>query len=218
MHYVVGSKTVTLVNSQDEVLGEMDIFKAHEKPFYLHRASSVWLYRKKGQITEVLLQQRSKFKPIGANWWGNGVCANVRPDESYEDCAYRRLTGELAIKNPKSKIDLRKAYKFEYKAYGNEKFSEHEMDQVFVAKFDELVNPNPDEVAQIIWINWQELQTKVGNQKNKILSAQESLTYTHEQLRKLAPPIEIKVASSKLSIAPWTAMMIMDERLQQNLA
>jgi len=213
MKYIVGSKTVTLVNSQDEVQGEMDIFKAHKSPFYLHRASSVWLFKDK----KVLLQKRSKYKPIGAQCWGNGICANVRPDESYEGCAHRRLLGELKIKDSKLKINLKKAYKFEYKAYGNERFSEHELDQVFIAEYDGQITPNPDEVSEVIWVDWQELKSKITNQREKILNAEESLKYSHKELKNLAPPIKIKINDRDIVLAPWTVIMIIDPRLQTAL-
>ncbi|MEN8253667.1 MAG: NUDIX domain-containing protein [Patescibacteria group bacterium] len=232
MKYVVGSKTVTLVNSQDDFQGEMDIFKAHEDPFHLHRASSVWLFRKKKEkrknnknFIQVLLQRRSKFKPIGAGQWGNGVCANVRPDENYEESAHRRLYGELQIpcftrasqSKQDIKIDLKPVYKFEYKAYGNEKYSEHELDQVFIGEYDGEVLPNPDEVSEVIWVDWQELLAKILEKNDQILSAQESLKHSHKQLKRLAAPIKISINNRNIIIAPWTALMIIDPKLHKAL-
>ncbi len=235
--YIVGSKEVTLVNSQDEVTGKMDIFEAHRAPCHLHRASSVWVFRaskaQSGRVTksakyEVLLQRRSEFKPIGATWWGNGICANVRPDESYVDCAVRRLEGEIGVKdselqssrdaNIQSVRDsLKPLFKFEYKAFGNDEFSEHELDQVFFMEYDASVVPNPDEVSDVVWVDWTSFKQEVKNKKTEILNAEESLGYSIEELKDKTPPVEIEIDGKKLLMAPWTLMMVskLDESLSQ---
>lgn len=209
MKYVVGSKEVTLVDANDTVLGKMDIFKAHRQPCYLHRASSVWLFRQHQGQTQVLLQQRSQYKPIGAGWWGNAVCANVRPDETYLQCAIRRLQGEIGV----TSVEIKPLFQFEYKAYGNQEFSEHEYDQVFVGKCDILPIPNPDEVSQVKWVNWQDLQNYINS--ITYVDHPQSLTMSYQELEEKAPPVTYKVKGSDetILIAPWTAMMIRDVRL-----
>lgn len=136
---------VTLVNDRDEVIGSLDKYEAHRHPAQLHRAVSVWLVNCKG---EVLFQQRSAKKIVGALWWGNTICGNVRPDENYEQCAQRRLREELGIEG----VDLQPVYTFQYDAYANEEYGEHEMDRVFVGSYDGEVRPNPDEVVDFQWV------------------------------------------------------------------
>ncbi len=216
MQYVVGSKTVTLVNSRDQVTGEMDIFDAHRQPCYLHRASSVWLFRKNetedGQErVHVLLQQRSPYKPIGAGWWGNAVCANVRPGETYQECAIRRLDGEIGVKSAL----LKPVFTFKYKAYGNQEFSEWELDQVLVGLYDGKIELNRKEVTQVRWVDWNQLLTALDD--IAYISAEESLSLSYASLEEKAPPVRVEIAQESIAIAPWTVMMIRDHRLRNQV-
>ena len=85
---------VTLVDEHDHQIGVMDKVEAHRGDGKRHRASSVFLFNKNG---ELLIQQRSKKKIVGALQWGNTCCGNVRPGESCEECALRRLREGLGI-------------------------------------------------------------------------------------------------------------------------
>ncbi|MDQ5950941.1 MAG: isopentenyl-diphosphate Delta-isomerase, partial [Patescibacteria group bacterium] len=65
---------VTLITEQDEVIGTMDKIEAHRGDGKLHRASSVFLFKKSedGEV-ELLVQQRSDKKIVGAGQWANTV-------------------------------------------------------------------------------------------------------------------------------------------------
>ena len=143
---------VILVNEKDEQIGSMDKIEAHRGKGTLHRAISVYLFNKKA---ELLIQQRSAKKIVGAGQWANTVCGNVRPSETYQQCAYRRLAEELGIESQNVKI--KPIHKFQYQVKCNEEFSENEIDQVFLGFYDGKVKPNPYEVQQKRWINWQSL-------------------------------------------------------------
>src|SRR5579859_6686265 len=153
------SQSVVLVNEHDEVIGEMDKFAAHRHPAKLHRAISVWLVNSQGQV---LLQQRSAEKIVGAGWWGNTVCGNVWPRESYEACARRRLEVELGIVKG---YELSKLFTFHYQAYANEMYGEHEIDTVFSGVYDGEVKPNPAEASAFVWIDIAELKEKFAKWK-----------------------------------------------------
>lgn len=144
---------VILVNAQDEPIGEMDKVAAHRGEGKLHRAISVFLFRKVDDQIELLLQQRSTQKIIGAGLWANTVCGNVRPGEDRQTCAQRRLKEELGIVD----VQLRPIYKFQYQVKCNAEFSEHEIDEVFVGWFDGDIEPNPAEVTDYKWVSWLEL-------------------------------------------------------------
>ena len=144
---------VILVNQQDEPIGVMDKTEAHRGMGRLHQAISVFLFRKNKTVIELLIQQRSQQKITCAGWWANTVCGNVRPDESREQCALRRLKEELGI----TKARIKPIYKFQYQAKCDKEFSENEIDQVFVGWFDGQIQPNPAEVADYQWINWPSL-------------------------------------------------------------
>lgn len=163
---------VTLVTPADVVIGQMDKLAAHRNPAQLHRAISVFLFRRNTQnnLVELLLQQRSDKKIVGALEWANTACGNVWPGENYLDCARRRLQVELGIFESKGaeSLLLQPVDKFLYQISCNELYGEHELDQVFVGKYRGEVKPNKEEVASITWMPWSDLQTIMGNlQKNE---------------------------------------------------
>ncbi len=145
---------VILVDSSDNELGCMDKIEAHRGVGKLHRAISVFLFN---DANEVLLQQRSLQKIVGAQQWANTCCGNVRPGESYRACAERRLREELGITADQLREPLQELIKFEYFAKCNEHFSEREIDQVFIATFTGKVHQNPDEVLNSAWEKWSDI-------------------------------------------------------------
>ena len=149
---------VTLVNENDEVVGTMDKIEAHRGEGRLHRAISVFLFRKntEGEV-ELLIQRRSDKKIVGAGQWANTVCGNVWQDESYEGCARRRLSYELGIDDENLKLE--DATTFRYQARCNEEFSENEIVHIFVGWFDDNFQPNLDEVAETEWILWKTIKS-----------------------------------------------------------
>ncbi len=146
--------SVQLVSEDDDVSGETDAVSAHLGEGLLHRAISVFLFRlnEEGK-PDLLLQKRSAEKIVGAQLWANSACGNVRPGESYLDCALRRLHDELGISN----VELNAISKFRYQVQCSTKFSENEMDQVFAGWFDGEVALNPDEVSEVAWVAWNDL-------------------------------------------------------------
>lgn len=145
---------VTLVDEQDAVIGSMDKIEAHRGKGTLHRAVSVFLFRQNPETheLELLVQQRSDTKIVGAGQWANTVCGNVWPEESYEACARRRLAFELGITEQTTLIDV---HTFRYQVQCNDAFSENEIDHIFVGWYDGEVKPNPDEVRAVKWMSWE---------------------------------------------------------------
>lgn len=173
---------VIVVDKWDRKLGVMDKVEAHRGRGVLHRAVSVFLFNKHG---EVLLQQRSHKKIVGALQWANTCCGNVRPNETYLQCAKRRLKEELGIE----RVKLKRVCKFEYQAFCNEKFSEHEMDTVYVGRYDAEVRPNPDEVKDYIWINWKAFVERIHSAKENdefILAPWTKILLNLEEVKNIA--------------------------------
>jgi isopentenyl-diphosphate Delta-isomerase len=219
---ITGSKEVALVNEHGEQIGAADVFAAHRYPPQLHAASSVWLWRHASsaslntapQPIEVLFQQRSQFKPIGASWWGNTVCGNDKPNESYLDCARRRLTAEMSI-DPTT-VELTPLYSFTYKTYGNDSYGEYEFDQMFAGQFtahQPTFTPNPDEVMDWAWLPITELVTWAN--KLDFPSVTQSLAASWEELKTLTPPHTFTHQGQNYTIAPWVILMLRDMRLKK---
>lgn len=146
-------KQVTLIDENDQVLGYEELYKAHEKPGLLHRASSVFLFRQNDGEVQLLLQKRSPLKIVGANQWANTICGNVKPGETYEACAHRRLLEELGLVLQNS---LEELCLFRYQVDCNEKYAENERDVIWGAWWSgETPELNPEEAAEIQWISWE---------------------------------------------------------------
>lgn len=141
---------VILVDQDDHEIGVMDKVEAHRGAGKLHRAISVFLFNKSGKL---LIQQRSSKKITCQLMWANTCCGNIRPGESYLECAHRRLREELGITG----VKLEEVTKFLYQTPCDDEFSEYEMDTVYVGTYDGEVTPNPDEVHDYKWIEFTDL-------------------------------------------------------------
>ncbi len=166
---------VILVNSDDLVIGQEEKLRAHELGL-LHRAFSVFIYRKNLNNLnnlEILLQKRNKNKYHSGGLWTNTCCSHPRPGENILKAGERRLFEEMGIKTP-----LKNIGSFIYKADFENGLVEHEFDHVLVAEFqpplcpsisssglslppgerrDPEINPNPEEVEEIQWIDLEKL-------------------------------------------------------------
>jgi isopentenyl-diphosphate Delta-isomerase len=136
---------VILVDKLDRVIGQADKIEAHRGVGQLHRAISVFLFDGRGRL---LTQQRSLEKITAPGKWANTCCGNVRPGESYEECAHRRLQKELGIKG----VGLKSIGKFQYQVEFSNGFAENEIDVVFAGVYSGVVKPNPIEVKNYDWV------------------------------------------------------------------
>src|SRR5262245_12192070 len=108
---MTATEYVILVNQHDEVVGQAEKMAAHQHNL-LHRAFSVFIFRRVLGEIEVLLQQRAFKKYHSGGLWTNTCCSHPRPDESVVQAAERRLKEELGIEAPLQIIE-----KFHYEAH-----------------------------------------------------------------------------------------------------
>lgn len=128
---------VILVNENDEPIGTLEKIEAH-KNGDLHRAVSVFIFNKKG---EILLQKRAAAKYHGAGLWTNTCCTHPRPGESSLECAHRRLKEEMGFDT-----ELEERFSFIYKAEVENGLIENEYDHVFLGIYEGEISMNPNEV------------------------------------------------------------------------
>ena len=143
---------VVLVNEADQQIGLMEKLEAHQKGL-LHRAFSVFLFNKKG---EMLLRKRANTKYHSPNLWTNAVCSHPRNGESYKNGAMRRLNEELGIST-----EIEEKFHFIYKADVGQNLWEHELDYVFVGIYEGIFNLNPNEVSETRYISLVDLQKEI---------------------------------------------------------
>ncbi|XP_048324532.1 isopentenyl-diphosphate Delta-isomerase I [Ziziphus jujuba] len=159
-----------LVDENDQVVGHETKYNCHlwekiESGGMLHRAFSVFLFNSK---YELLLQQRSATKVTFPLVWTNTCCSHPLYRESeliYEDAlgvrnaAQRKLLDELGIPAEDVPVDqFTPLGRILYKAPSDGKWGEHELDYLLFIVRDVNVHPNPDEVADIKYVNREQLK------------------------------------------------------------
>jgi len=144
-----------LVDSSDKSIGYLSKLEAHQGTGTLHRAFSVFLFNKKGQL---LLQQRSREKLLWPLFWANSCCSHPRSGESPEKAVHRRLREELGVSSRVSFL-----FKFEYKAAFKDIGTEHELCWVWAGKIEEKnLSFNPSEIEAIRFVFPEELDSELA--------------------------------------------------------
>jgi len=152
------TEKVILVDSNDVDIGLMEKMQAHEQA-QLHRAFSVFLLN---DNNEVLLQQRALSKYHCAGMWTNTCCSHPREGETLQKAVDRRLLEEMGIS---CKTDW--SYSFIYKADVGNGLVEHELDHVFLGRFNEQPQPNTEEVADWKYMSVDELKADMADDPEK---------------------------------------------------
>ncbi len=147
---------VVLVDDNNHPIGFAPKEEIHNNNTPLHRGFSVFLFNPKGQL---LLQQRAKHKKTWGGVWSNSCCGHPLPEEENLEAVRRRLNYELGLNEVKLQEVLpHYRYKFE-----NNGVWENEICPVFVGFTNEEPTPNPEEVENIKWVNWQDFLAEVKN-------------------------------------------------------
>ncbi|KAJ9176119.1 hypothetical protein P3X46_011464 [Hevea brasiliensis] len=159
-----------LVDENDGVVGHASKYNCHLwenilKGNALHRAFSVFLFNSK---YELLLQQRSGTKVTFPLVWTNTCCSHPLYRESelidedalgVRNAAQRKLFDELGIPAEDVPVDhFTPLGRILYKASSDGKWGEHELDYLLFIVRDVNVNPNPDEVADVKYVNRDQLK------------------------------------------------------------
>ena len=141
------------VDLMDHEIGYGEKLETHQKNV-LHRAFSVFLYAN----GKMLLQKREKRKYHSGELWANSCCSHPRKGEDILEAAGRRLEEELGIKQ--GICDLKEIDSFIYfQAYDG--LSEYEFDHVIIAEYDGEVTPNPEEIEDVRWVTYEELEMEL---------------------------------------------------------
>ena len=164
------AEAVLQVDENDVVIGPISKADSHYQSGSLHRAFSVLLFNSDGRM---LLQQRAHDKITFPSVWANSCCSHplASAEEMEEDnalgvkiAAIRKLDQELGI-SPAS-IDINDFHfitKMRYSARMNADWIEREIDHILMIQADVEVEPNPNEVSAIKWVNARELEEMLIN-------------------------------------------------------
>ena len=148
------SEQLILVNTDDDELGHLSKLEAHDGDGILHRAFSLFIFNRQG---ELLLQRRAPGKRLWPMFWSNSCCSHPRKGESMEQATRRRLLDELSIG-----AELEFVYKFSYQASYGAHGSEHELCWVFLGRSDRAVMPNETEIAESRFISRPTLERELA--------------------------------------------------------
>lgn len=145
-----------LVDSDDNQTGSLSKAQCHDGEGVLHRAFSVFLFNRDG---ELLLQQRAAGKRLWPLYWSNSCCSHPRQGESIDVAAGRRLQDELH-----TRAELEFAYKFTYQASFGDLGSENELCHVLLGRIEEEPIVNETEIEAIRYVSARDLERELGNE------------------------------------------------------
>lgn len=179
------NEMVVLVDEHDNEIGIEEKMMAH-KLGLLHRAFSVFIFRKNGDDFEVLLQQRQQDKYHCGGLWTNTCCSHPRQGETIVQAGERRLQEEMGISSKLMPIGS-----FTYRAEFSNGLVEHEFDHALVGKASvDLIPFNPNEVQDYQWVTLAELEQRMQSHAHMftpwlsgaLLVVRENWTLVHEYL------------------------------------
>lgn len=159
-HYSFDDRIV-FVDDNDNPVGTAAKLAAHNSHTRLHRAFSVFIFNSKG---ELLMQRRALSKKTWPGVWSNSCCGHVMLHETASQAAARRLKFELGLSGVELTIALPD---FRYWAE-KDGVVENELCPVLIGTTDARPRPNPDEVEEIRWVNWNEFLLSLDSDGNEI--------------------------------------------------
>ncbi len=157
-HYAFDDMIV-YCNESGRPTGTARKLPAHNADTQRHLAFSVFLFNDKG---ELLLQQRALTKKTWPGVWSNSCCGHVMLHETVENAAKRRLKYELGIAGIELAIVLPD---FRYRAE-KDGVVENEICPVLVGFALSQPEPNPDEVNDVKWVDWERFVLEVADPEN----------------------------------------------------
>jgi isopentenyl-diphosphate delta-isomerase len=151
----VTDERVVLVDADGHAIGTEAKAAVHHAATPLHLAFSSYVV---DADDRVLLTQRAFGKPTWPGVWTNSCCGHPLPGEPIEDAVRRRLADELGIV-----VDAARAVElvlpgFRYRAEMPNGMVENELCPVYRVWWTGDPTPNPAEVADYRWADWQELR------------------------------------------------------------
>ena len=143
-------ESVVLLDETGYASGTAAKAAVHHPETPLHLAFSCYLFNEAGQF---LLTRRATSKLTWPGVWTNTCCGHPAPDESMAASVRRRLRQELGIGAAKLALVLPR---FRYQARMDNGVVENEVCPVYAAYSAIPPDPNPAEVGEVRWVDWEE--------------------------------------------------------------
>ena len=155
-------ESVVLLDESGSACGTAAKAIVHHDQTPLHLAFSAYLFNETGQF---LLTRRAESKRTWPGVWTNTCCGHPLPGEPVADGLRRRLRQELGIAAAEVVLVLPS---FRYQARMANGVLENELCPVYAAYSDAVPVPDPAEVAETRWVEWDEFCAAVRNGQQPI--------------------------------------------------
>lgn len=155
MNKQMEEELVVLVDEKNYGIGIAPKETVHSAHTPLHRAFSLFIFNKHGQV---LLTKRALTKKTFPGIWTNAVCGHPGPGEKTVDAAKRRLKNELGITNV---IDIKEVAPYRYRYTDANGIEENEICPILTAVFDSIPKPNKDEIDDWKWMDWEKFLEEI---------------------------------------------------------
>lgn len=152
------NKSLILVDEKDRTIGYSKYEIAHNK-IKLHSSVSVLILNSKD---EILLQKINSVKINDGGLWAGTCKTHQYKGEKLINAAKRKLKNNLNI-NTK----IKKLFTLKYKLQTNEKIIEHELNHVYIGKYNFDPEINTKEIEDYKWISINELKRDVKENPKK---------------------------------------------------
>jgi isopentenyl-diphosphate delta-isomerase len=155
-------ENVVLLDEAGSACGTAAKEAVHHARTPLHLAFSAYLFNDSGRF---LLTRRAESKYTWPGVWTNTCCGHPLPGEPVADSVRRRLRQELGIGAAELMLVLPR---FRYQARMANGVLENEVCPVYAAYSDASPAPDPAEVAETRWVDWDRFCAEVRTGQQSI--------------------------------------------------
>lgn len=142
-----------LLDDEYRPVGTAAKLAVHGQDTPLHLAFSCYVFDEAGRL---LVTRRALAKRTWPGVWTNSCCGHPAPDEDPVEAVHRRVRQELGIELTELRPVLPD---FAYRAVAADGTVENEFCPVHVARTDQQPRPDPDEVMEWRWVEWDRFVT-----------------------------------------------------------
>lgn len=152
---------VVLLDEAGRPIGQAPKAEVHTSSTPLHLAFSCYGFDESGRL---LCTRRAESKLTFPGVWTNTCCGHPAPGEELEDAVRRRLREELGMTVENLVCALPD---FRYRAEMNG-IKENELCPVFLGRVKGDLEPDPEEVAEVRWIGWQDYARQAASPASEL--------------------------------------------------